>query len=255
MASTAPGALDQSLPTLSGTTIDPREAAHFGAMASDWWDPAGRSAMLHRLNPPRLRYIRDQVDRHWQLDPRVRRPLDGRRALDLGCGGGLLAEPLARLGAAVTAVDAAAEAVAVARDHAAAQGLQIDYRAGGVEQLAGETFDLVCSLEVIEHAADQPGFVRGLAATLAPGGLMILSTPNRTALSRLAIVTLAESTGAIPRGTHDWNRFLTPDDLAAMVNGAGLRVVDICGIAASPTRGFRLSEDLSLDYLLTATWA
>lgn len=255
MASTAPEALDQSHPTLGGTTIDPREAAHFGAMASDWWDPAGRSAMLHRLNPPRLRYIRDQVDRHFRLDPRDRRPLAGRRALDLGCGGGLLAEPLARLGAAVTAVDAAAEAIAVARDHAAAQGLAIDYRSGGVEQLAGETFDLVCSLEVVEHAADQPGFVHGLASALAPGGLMILSTPNRTALSRLAIITLAEGTGAIPRGTHDWNRFLTPDDLTVMVEAAGLTVTDICGISASPTRGFRLGEDLSLDYLLTAVRA
>lgn len=247
-ASTAPGT---SAAPAAGT-IDPREAAHFGGMADDWWDPAGRSAMLHRLNPARLGHIRRQADAHWRLDPRARRPLTGLSALDMGCGGGLLAEPLARLGAAVTGVDAAAEGIAVAQAHAAAQGLAIDYRTGGVEQVAGARFDLVCSLEVVEHAADQPGFVRGLADALAPGGLMILSTPNRTPLSRLAIVTLAEGTGAIPRGTHDWSRFLTPPELSAMVEEAGLEVTDITGLAFSPAHGFRTGQDLRLDYLLTA---
>src|SRR5687768_16913550 len=145
------------------TTIDPDEAAHFGRMAADWWDPAGSSAMLHRLNPVRLRYLRDRIDQHWSLDERDLRPLAGRRAADVGCGAGLLAEPLARLGAEVTAVDAAPENIEVARAHALGQGLEIDYRVGGVERLDGR-YDLVTSLEVVEHVADVAAFVAGLAA-------------------------------------------------------------------------------------------
>jgi 2-polyprenyl-6-hydroxyphenyl methylase / 3-demethylubiquinone-9 3-methyltransferase len=236
-------------------TVDAREAAHFGAMAADWWDPRGSSAMLHRLNPPRLAYLRAQVDAHWGGDPASFRPLAGRRALDVGCGAGLLAEPLARLGAQVTGIDAAPENVAVAQAHAAAGGLAIDYRAGGIEAVAGERFDLVTSLEVVEHVADRSAFVAGLADALAPGGLLVLSTPNRTPLSRLAMITLAEGTGAIPRGTHDWDRFLTPDELAALLREAGLVVTHLQGLAFSPARGFHLSESTALDYFLTATRA
>lgn len=235
------------------STIDAQEAAHFGAMAADWWDPKGSSAMLHRLNPVRLSYLRAQVDAHWSVDPASRSPLAGRRALDLGCGAGLLAEPLARLGAAVTGVDAAPENIAVARAHAAGQGLAIDYRAGGIEAVAGERFDLVASMEVIEHVVDPAGFVAGLAAALAPGGLMILSTPNRTALSRLALITIGEGLGRIPRGTHDWAKFLTPPELTALIEQAGLTVRDVRGLAFAPTRGFLLSDDLAMDYLVTAT--
>ncbi len=233
------------------TTIDPGQAAHFGAMAGDWWNPKGSSAMLHRLNPVRLGYLRAQVDAHWGGDPTARMPLAGKRALDLGCGAGLLAEPLARLGAAVTGVDAAPENIAAARAHAAGQGLAIDYRAGGLEAVAGEAFDLVVSLEVIEHVAEPAAFVAGLAGALAPGGLMILSTPNRTALSRLALITIGEGLGRIPRGTHDWGKFLTPDELTALVGGAGLPVQDTAGVAFSPTKGFVLSDDLKMDYLMT----
>jgi 2-polyprenyl-6-hydroxyphenyl methylase / 3-demethylubiquinone-9 3-methyltransferase len=236
-------------------TVDAREAAHFGAMAADWWDPRGSSAMLHRLNPPRLAYLRAQVDAHWGGDPASFRPLAGRRALDVGCGAGLLAEPLARLGAQVTGIDAAPENVAVAQAHAAAGGLAIDYRAGGIEAVAGERFDLVTSLEVVEHVADRPAFVAGLADALAPGGLLVLSTPNRTPLSRLAMITLAEGTGAIPRGTHRWDLFLTPDELAALLRDAGLVVTHLQGLAFSPARGFHLSESTALDYFLTATRA
>lgn len=235
-------------------TIDRAEAAHFGALAADWWDPAGQSAMLHRLNPARLGYIRARLLAHWGEDGAVRRPLAGRRALDVGCGGGLLAEPLARLGAAVTAIDAAPEAIAVARAHAEGQGLAIDYRAGEVAALIAEPgrFDLVTALEVVEHVADVDAFLGALAALLAPGGLLILSTPNRTAKSRLLTVTLAEATGAVPRGTHDWHKFLTPDELAARLGAAGLEVVDIAGLEVSLSRGFAIGEDNGLGYFVTA---
>lgn len=235
-------------------TIDPREAAHFGAMAADWWDPKGSSAMLHKLNPPRLRYIREQVDAHWGGDGASFTPLAGRTALDVGCGAGLLCEPLARLGAAVTGIDAAPESIAVAERHAAQSGLAIDYRAGGIES-TDQRYDLVTSLEVIEHVTDPAEFVRGLAGALAEGGLLILSTPNRTPLSRLALITLAEGTGRIPRGTHDWDKFLTPDDLTALLEQAGLRVIDTRGLTFSPATGFTLGESTTLDYFLTAVKA
>ena len=235
-------------------TIDPKEAAHFGTMAADWWNPKGSSAPLHQLNPPRLRYIRDQVDAHWHGDGAGFTPLAGRTALDVGCGAGLLCEPLARLGASVTGIDAAPENIAAAEIHAAQSGLAIDYRAGGVEGLDGQ-FDLVTSLEVIEHVSDPAGFVRGLARVLADNGLLILSTPNRTPLSRLAMITIAEGTGRIPRGTHDWNKFLTPDELTALLRDAGLRVIDTRGLGFSPATGFTLSDSTSLDYFLTAVKA
>lgn len=235
-----------------GTTIDPREAAHFGAMAADWWDPKGSSAMLHKLNPIRLRYVRAAIDAHWGGDAHALRPLEGRRALDVGCGAGLLSEPLARLGAAVTGLDAAEENIAAARAHAHSQGLVIDYRATPVEQLGETGFDLVTSMEVIEHVADPAAFIRALADTLAPDGLMILSTPNRTPLSRLAMITVGEGIGGIPKGTHDWHRFLTPEELTAMLEDANLEVTDSSGLSFSPATGFILSPNKAINYLLTA---
>ncbi len=234
-------------------TIDPREAEHFGRLAADWWNPKGSSAMLHRLNPARLRYVREAVDAHWDIASEGFTPLAGKTAIDVGCGAGLLAEPLARLGGAVTGLDAAPENIGAARAHAALSGLDIDYVAGGIEDLAGRRFDLVVSMEVIEHVADPAAFVAGLAGALAEGGLMILSTPNRTPLSRLAMITLGEGSGAIPRGTHHWEQFLRPDELEALLADAGLKVIDRRGLGFSPARGFVLSEDLSLDYLVTAT--
>jgi 2-polyprenyl-6-hydroxyphenyl methylase/3-demethylubiquinone-9 3-methyltransferase len=234
------------------TTIDPAEAAHFGAMAAQWWDPKGSSAMLHRLNPVRLGYIRAAIDRHWHGDGRAFRPLAGRRALDVGCGAGLLAEPLARMGAQVTAIDAAPENIAAARAHAAGQGLAIDYRAVGVESLGQGGFDLVTAMEVIEHVSDPAAFVHGLAACLADDGVMILSTPNRTPLSRLALITIGESVGGIPRGTHDWDKFLAPDELTALLTDAGMAVDDITGLSLDPARGFILSDNRAINYLLTA---
>ena len=235
----------------ASTTIDPNEAAHFGALAADWWDPKGSSAMLHRLNPVRLRYLRDRIDSHWELDETELRPLAGRRAADVGCGAGLLAEPLARLGAEVTGIDAAPENIAAARAHALGQGLEIDYRVGGAEALTGR-YDLVTSLEVVEHVADPAGFVGALAAAVAERGLLILSTPNRTAWSKLIMIGLGEGTGRIPRGTHDWEKFISPEELGALVTQAGLEIVDTTGIGWSPARGFTLTDDLSLNYLLTA---
>lgn len=234
------------------TTIDPAEAAHFGSMAAEWWDPKGSSAMLHKLNPVRLAYIRAAIDRHWHGDGHDFRPLEGRRAIDVGCGAGLLTEPLARMGAAVTGLDAAPENIAAAQAHAQGQSLAIDYRAVGVESLGEGGFDLVTSMEVIEHVSDPAAFVRGLVACLADDGIMILSTPNRTPLSRLAMITIGESLGGIPRGTHDWNKFLTPEELTALLTDAGMVVDDICGLTLDPAKGFTLSDNKAINYLMTA---
>ncbi|WP_240953903.1 bifunctional 2-polyprenyl-6-hydroxyphenol methylase/3-demethylubiquinol 3-O-methyltransferase UbiG [Sphingomonas sp. G-3-2-10] len=236
-------------------TIDPREAEHFGKLAADWWNPKGSSAMLHRLNPARLAYLRDAIDDHWSGDTAGFAPLAGKTAIDVGCGAGLLTEPLARLGARATGLDAAPENIGAARAHAEASGLDVEYLAGEIQALGGRTFDLVVSMEVIEHVADVPAFIAGLEAALAPGGLMVLSTPNRTLLSHLAMITIGEGTGAVPKGTHDWNQFLTPDELTEALAVSGLKVTDVQGLGFSPARGFVLREDTSLDYLVTAVRA
>lgn len=234
-------------------TIRAEEAAHFGKLAAEWWDPKGSSAMLHRLNPVRLGFIRSAIDAHFLSDSRALRPLAGRRALDAGCGAGLLCEPLARLGGTVTGVDAAPENIAAASAHAKACGLAIDYRCGELASLGLSGFDLVCSLEVIEHVADKAAFIKGLADCLAPDGLMILSAPNRTVRSRVLLVEAAERLGKVPRGTHDWSAFPTPEELAALADEAGLELGTPTGIAWSPTQGLHLSEDLSLNFIVTAT--
>ena len=237
---------------MSNATIRPAEAAHFGKLAADWWDPKGSSAMLHRLNPVRLGFVREAVDAHWRGDSRGLKPLAGRCVLDVGCGAGLLAEPLARLGGAVTGVDAAPENIAAAGDHAAGAGLAIDYRCGELAALGLAGFDLVTSMEVIEHVADKQAFVSALAATLAPGGLMVLSTPNRTPASRILLVEGAERLGMVPRGTHHWDDFVTPDELRALLDAAGLSMGEPRGIAWSVGKGLHLSGDLSLNYIVTA---
>jgi 2-polyprenyl-6-hydroxyphenyl methylase/3-demethylubiquinone-9 3-methyltransferase len=236
---------------MSETSIVPEEAARFGELASDWWDPDGRSAMLHKLNPVRLRYIRDQIDQHWQCDECSRRPLNGKTALDVGCGAGLLTEPLARLGAMVTGIDASPEVIAVARDHAGASGLDIHYRAGDVQDLE-QRFDLITAMEVIEHVADPAAFVRALAKRLAAKGLLILSTPNATGWSKLMMIVIGEGVGQIPKGTHDFDKFITPERLKLLLDDAGLKCLDVEGIAWSPTRGLHLSDDVRLNYLVAA---
>lgn len=240
---------------MANATIREHEAAHFGALAADWWDPKGSSAMLHRLNPVRLAFLREAIDAHWQGDSRALKPLAGKRALDAGCGAGLLCEPLARLGAAVTGVDAAAENIAAASAHAAGGGLAIDYRCGEIGALDIGQFDLVCSMEVIEHVADKAAFVAALAARLAPGGLMVLSTPNRTAKSRLLMVEAAERIGMVPRGTHHWDDFITPEELRNLLAEAELVMGAPRGIGWSLARGLHLSDELALNYIVTVTRA
>ena len=232
-------------------TIVAEEAERFGKLAGDWWDPDGTSAMLHKLNPVRLKYIRDQIDQHWQCDECSRTPLDGKRALDVGCGAGLLAEPLARLGARVTGLDASPELIAVARDHARASGVNIDYRAGEIAELEGQ-FDLITCMEVIEHVADPAAFVAALAKRLAPDGLLLLSTPNQTSWSRLMMITVGEGLGQIPKGTHDFDKFIPPERVKVILSDVGLRCLDVEGIAWSPTRGLHLSDDVRLNYLVAA---
>jgi 2-polyprenyl-6-hydroxyphenyl methylase/3-demethylubiquinone-9 3-methyltransferase len=236
---------------MTETSIVPEEAERFGALAGDWWDPDGRSAMLHKLNPVRLKYIRDQIDQHWQCDECNRRPLDGKTALDVGCGAGLLTEPLARLGAVVAGIDASPEVIAVARDHAGASGLDIDYRAGDVQQLEGQ-FDLITAMEVIEHVADPGAFVKALAKRLAANGLLVMSTPNATAWSKLMMIVIGEGVGQIPKGTHDFDKFITPERLKLLLADAGVKCLDVEGIAWSPTRGLHLSDDVRLNYLIAA---
>lgn len=233
-------------------TIRPDEAAHFGALAADWWDPKGSSAMLHRLNPVRLGFVRDAIDRHWGGDIEGVTPLAGKSAVDVGCGAGLLCEPLSRLGAEVTGVDAAPENVAAAAAHADAAGLDIRYMAGEIGSLDLGSFDLVTCMEVIEHVADKPAFIAALVSKLADNGLLILSTPNRTAASRLLLVGAAEAVGAVPKGTHHWDDFVTPDELTDLLGAAGLTVTATQGIAYRPGKGLHLSDDMSLNYILAA---
>ncbi len=237
---------------VSNVTIRPEEADFFAKLARDWWNPKGPMASLHQVNPVRLAFIRDAVDAHWPDARGAARPLSGRSALDIGCGAGLVCEPLARLGAAVTGVDAAAENVSAAAAHAAGMGLDIRYMAGEVAGLDIGTFDLVTCLEVIEHVADKPAFLRDVAARLAPGGLLVMSTPNRTAASRVLLVGAAEAVGYVPRGTHRWEDFVTPEELEALLAEAGLTVTATRGIAWRPGKGLHLSEDRALNYILSA---
>jgi len=240
---------------MANATIRPEEAAHFGALAADWWDPKGTSAMLHRLNPVRLGFLREAIDSHWRGDSRDLKPLTGKRALDVGCGAGLLCEPLARLGADVTGVDAAEENINAAREHAAASRLAIEYRWGDVAELGLADYDLVTAMEVIEHVADKPAFIAALAAAMKPGALLALSSPNRTPQSRLLLVEAAERFGAIPRGTHHWGDFVTPDELQGLLADAGLTMGKPRGIAWSPVKGLHLSDSLALNYIVVASKA
>ena len=237
---------------VSNVTIRPEEADFFSRLARDWWNPKGPMASLHQVNPVRMAFIRAAIDAHWPGAPGSARPLAGKAALDIGCGAGLVCEPLARLGASVTGVDAAAENVAAASAHAEGVGLDIRYMAGEVAALDIGTFDLVTSVEVIEHVADKPAFLRDVAARLAPDGLLVMSTPNRTAASRVLLVGAAEAVGYVPKGTHHWEDFITPEEFEALLADAGLMVTAKRGIAWRPGKGLHLSEDMSLNYILSA---
>jgi 2-polyprenyl-6-hydroxyphenyl methylase/3-demethylubiquinone-9 3-methyltransferase len=239
---------------MRAANVVPEEIERFGRLAADWWNPAGSLAMLHKLNPVRLKYIRGRVDQHWKRGECHPTPLKGKTALDVGCGGGLLAEPLARLGARVTGMDAAPEVIEVAREHAARMDLEIDYRAGDVQALEGE-FDLITAMEVIEHVAEPGAFLQALAWRLAPEGLLIMSTPNATGWSKFLMITIGEGFGLIPRGTHQFDKFISPDRMTQLFADAGLKCCDIEGIAWSPISGLHLSNDLRLNYQVSAVRA
>lgn len=233
---------------------DRREVAKFEALAAAWWDTAGPLAPLHKLNPVRIAYLLEQVSRH--LGAGGAKPLGHLRVLDVGCGGGLLAEPLARLGAEVVATDPSPAAIAAARAHAEAAGVTVDYRVGTAEDRLAESevYDLVVASEVVEHVGDVPVFLQSLAALTRPGGLVVFSTLTRTLVSLLGAIVAAEYLLRwLPRGTHDWRRFLTPAELAREARRAGLRPVEVRGIAYEPGRDtFRTERSPRINYLLTA---
>ena len=235
-------------------TVDAAEVAKFEAMAAEWWDPAGKFKPLHMLNPCRLDYIVDQVTAEFGRDPRGREPFAGLRLLDIGCGGGLLSEPMARLGAEVVGVDAAAGNIPVAQLHAEQSELAIDYRHGTAEALvaAGERFDVVLNMEVVEHVPDPAAYLAACRELMRPGGMMVCSTINRTPKAWLLAVVGAEHVLRwLPRGTHDWRRFITPDELFALLAGAGLQPVDRKGFVFDPLGWrWRLSDrDLDVNYV------
>ena len=239
------------------TTIDPAEVAKFEAMAAEWWDPNGKFRPLHLMNPCRLDYITAQIAAEYGRDLHSANPFKGLRILDIGCGGGLLSEPMARLGATVVGADAAPRNIPVAQLHAAEQGLTIDYRHTTAEDLAaaGEVFDVVLNMEVVEHVSDPQAYLTACRSLLKPGGLMVCSTLNRNAKSFLMAIIGAEWVMRwLPKGTHDWAKFITPDELQAMIEKAGLTPVDRKGMVFNPLGwSWSLSaRDLSCNYVTTS---
>lgn len=240
--------------TAATSTVDPAEVAKFEAMAAEWWNPDGKFRPLHMLNPCRLDYITGQIAAEFGRDLAGERPFAGLRILDIGCGGGLLSEPMARLGADVVGADAAERNIPVARIHAEQSGLAIDYRHTTAEALAaaGERFDVVLNMEVVEHVADPAAYLAACHDLLKPGGLMICSTINRNPKSfAIAIVGAEYVMRWLPKGTHDWRKFITPDELYGLLRGAGLDPVDRKGFVFNPvTWSWRLSDrDLSVNYV------
>ncbi|PJJ82928.1 3-demethylubiquinone-9 3-methyltransferase [Brevirhabdus pacifica] len=241
----------------TGNTIDPSEVAKFEAMAAEWWDPSGKFKPLHMLNPCRLDYITRQIAAEYGRDLSVPRPFEGLRILDIGCGGGLLSEPMARLGAEVVGADAAERNIPVAQVHAAQSGLDIDYRHTTAEAMAeaGETFDAVLNMEVIEHVSDPAAYLRACHALLRPGGVMVCSTLNRNPKSFLfAIVGAEQVMRWLPRGTHEWSKFITPDELYDLLRQAGFEPVDRKGFVFNfALWDWSLSDrDLSVNYVTTS---
>ena len=241
---------------MSQSTINDAEIAKFTAMAEEWWDPKGKFKPLHKFNPVRLAYIRDQLIAHFGRDGSVMRPLEGLRIVDIGCGGGLLCEPLTRLGATVTGVDAAERNIAIAKIHAEKSGLSIDYRATTSEALvaAGETYDVVLNMEVVEHVDNVPLYMKSCADLVAPGGLMFTATLNRTARAfALAVVGAEYVLGWLPKGTHDWKKFLTPDEVRSLITRNGLKVTGEKGVVFHPIADeWRLSSDMGINYMVLA---
>ncbi len=240
-----------------GPTLDPREIERFERLADAWWDPKGKFRPLHRQGPARLTFIRDALVRHFERPERGLKPLQGLSIIDVGCGGGLVCEPLARLGARVTGIDPTPEAIATARRHAEAQRLVIDYRAARVEEVraAGETFDAAVCLEVIEHVPDAGGFLKIVGELIKPGGAVVVSTLNRTWKSyALAIVAAEYVLGWLPRGTHDWRRFVTPEELSRHLASAGFAAPHLSGLVYDVMHDeWKLEAgDISVNYLAAA---
>ncbi|MCH1569684.1 MAG: bifunctional 2-polyprenyl-6-hydroxyphenol methylase/3-demethylubiquinol 3-O-methyltransferase UbiG [Alphaproteobacteria bacterium] len=235
------------------STIDPAELAKFTAMAEDWWNPTGQFKPLHKFNPVRLTYIRDRLCAHFERDRHADKPLSGLRLLDIGCGGGLLSEPMARLGADVVGADAAEANIKTAALHAEQQGLKIDYRAVTAEQLVqeGETFDAILNMEVIEHVADPQAFMTACSALMNPKAVMFLATLNRTMKAfALAIVGAEYVLRWLPRGTHEWDKFITPKELENMAETAGLELFTSTGVSFNPLSDkWRESGDMSVNYM------
>jgi 2-polyprenyl-6-hydroxyphenyl methylase/3-demethylubiquinone-9 3-methyltransferase len=241
---------------MTDTTINSDEIAKFAAMADEWWDPKGKFKPLHKFNPVRLGYIRDWAVRHFGRDETQMRPLDGLRVLDIGCGGGLLTEPLTRLGADVTGIDAGEKNIAVARLHAERMGLTIDYRTTTSEALAteGARFDIVLNMEVVEHVSNVPLYMKSCADLVAPGGLLFSATINRTARALAFAKFAAEYVLRwLPPGTHDWNKFLTPGELKALITRNGLKIADETGVVFHPLAGeWRKDRDMGINYMVLA---
>jgi len=241
---------------MTETTINPAEVEKFARMAEEWWDPKGKFRPIHKFNPTRLAYIRDQALAHFGRDGLSRRPFEGLSVLDIGCGGGLLSEPLARLGATVTGIDVAPRNIAVAKLHAEQSGLTIDYRETTAEALAatGATFDIVLNMEVIEHVDNVPLYMKSCAALVAPGGLMFTATLNRTLRARALAIFAAENILRwLPRGTHDFEKFLTPTEIHALLTRNGLKVVAETGVVYRPLADdWRLSPDMGINYMVLA---
>jgi len=241
----------------SKATLDPEEVERFSRIASEWWDANGKFRPLHQMNPVRLQYIRDEICRHTGADRLAPSPLEGLRIVDIGCGGGLLCEPMTRMGASVTGVDPSQRNIEAAHNHAASQQLTIDYRINRAEDLvaAGERFDVVINMEVVEHVPDVPAFLQTCAKLLKPGGLMLASTLNRTLKAYgVAIIGAEHILRWLPVGTHQWERFVKPDELQQALHDAGLEGVEFTGMNYNPfTSVWSLGADLDINYLARAS--
>ncbi|MCJ8520309.1 2-polyprenyl-6-hydroxyphenyl methylase/3-demethylubiquinone-9 3-methyltransferase [Pseudorhizobium tarimense] len=238
------------------TTIDQSEVDRFSAMAAEWWDPTGKFKPLHKFNPVRLGYIRDRVSENFGRDPKGHLPLSGLRVLDIGCGGGLLSEPVARIGASVVGADPSEKNIRIAQTHAAETGVEVDYRAVTAEQLAeaGETFDVVLNMEVVEHVADVDFYMRTCGAMVKPGGLMFVATINRTFKARALAIFAAENVLRwLPKGTHQYEKLVRPDEIEAPLSSAGLDIIHRTGVFFNPLQDrWNLSPDMDVNYMLLA---
>jgi len=242
--------------TAFAPSLDPSEVEKFSQMAAEWWNPKGKFGVLHVFNPVRLQFIKEQVTARLGLDPLEHAPFSGLRLLDIGCGGGLLSEPMSRLGAKVVGVDPSERNIKTASVHRDEMGLDIDYRVGTAEDLAaaGERFDVILNMEVIEHVADPKAFTATCASMLRPGGLMFVATLNRTLKSfGLAIVGAEYVLGWLPKGTHQWEKFITPAELRGWLADNGLTSKEELGVTYSPfSRQWKRSRDMDVNYMLVA---